>query len=84
VKPADITRAHLLTVEGELDDITGKGQTKVAHKLCAQIPKENKQHYEVARAGHYGIFSGRRWRTKVFPVVEEFINNADKTVASDA
>lgn len=84
VKPADITRAHLLTIEGELDDITGKGQTKVAHKLCSHILKENKQHYEVARAGHYGIFSGRRWRTKVFPIVEEFINSADKAVASDA
>jgi poly(3-hydroxybutyrate) depolymerase len=24
-------------------------------------------------AGHYGIFNGSRWRTKVAPVVEEWI-----------
>lgn len=78
VKPAAITKAHLLTVEGELDDITGKGQTQVAHSMCANIPDSHKQHYEVEKAGHYGIFSGRRWRTKVFPVIEAFINKADK------
>lgn len=81
VDPADITRAHLLTVEGELDDITGIGQTKVAHEMCENIPKENKKHYKAMGAGHYGIFSGRRWRTTVFPIVEEFINNADQKVA---
>jgi poly(3-hydroxybutyrate) depolymerase len=24
-------------------------------------------------AGHYGIFSGRRWREKVYPKVRDFI-----------
>jgi poly(3-hydroxybutyrate) depolymerase len=24
-------------------------------------------------AGHYGIFSGRRWREKVYPTVRDFI-----------
>ncbi|NOL49212.1 polyhydroxyalkanoate depolymerase [Pelistega europaea] len=78
VEPAAITKAHLLTVEGELDNITGKGQTQVAHQMCSNIPEAHKQHYEVEKAGHYGIFSGRRWRTKVFPVIEEFINQAEK------
>lgn len=79
VEPAAIKKAHLLTIEGELDDITGRGQTQVAHKMCASIPEKHKQHYEVEKAGHYGIFSGRRWRTKVFPIIEAFINAADKT-----
>ena len=73
VRPQDITTAALLTVEGELDDISGAGQTRAAHDLCTGIPKARQFHYDVAGAGHYGIFSGRRWREKVYPVVRDFI-----------
>jgi len=73
VKPQDIKQTALLTVEGELDDISGSGQTRSAHGLCVGIPKTNKDHYEVAGAGHYGIFSGRRWREKVYPKIKSFI-----------
>ena len=74
VRPQDITRTALLTIEGELDDISGAGQTRAAHDLCTGIAKANQFHYDVEGAGHYGIFSGRRWRTMVYPVVEDFIN----------
>jgi len=73
VRPQDITTSALLTVEGELDDISGAGQTKAAHGLCTGIPKERQFHYDVVGAGHYGIFSGRRWREKVYPEVRSFI-----------
>jgi poly(3-hydroxybutyrate) depolymerase len=73
VKPQDIKKTSLLTIEGELDDISGSGQTRAAHALCAGIAKDNKAHYEVAGAGHYGIFAGRRWRDKVYPKIKEFI-----------
>ena len=73
VKPEDIKKTALLTIEGELDDISGSGQTRSAHKLCKGIPAENKDHYEVAGAGHYGIFAGRRWREKVYPKLNAFI-----------
>jgi len=73
VKPQDIKKTALLTVEGELDDISGSGQTRAAHALCVGIPKADKDHYEVAGAGHYGIFSGRRWRNKVYPKIKSFI-----------
>jgi poly(3-hydroxybutyrate) depolymerase len=73
VRPQDIETTALLTVEGELDDISGAGQTKAAHELCTGIPKERQFHYDVAGAGHYGIFSGRRWREKVYPEVRRFI-----------
>jgi poly(3-hydroxybutyrate) depolymerase len=33
------------------------------------------QHYEVPGAGHYGIFSGRRWRELVYPKVKGFIKS---------
>jgi poly(3-hydroxybutyrate) depolymerase len=73
VKPQDIKKTALLTIEGELDDISGSGQTRSAHGLCVGIPKEDKAHYEVAGAGHYGIFAGRRWRDKVYPKIKSFI-----------
>lgn len=73
VRPQDITTSAVLTIEGELDDISGAGQTKAAHDLCTGVPKERQFHYDVHGAGHYGIFSGRRWREKVYPEVREFI-----------
>lgn len=73
VRPQDITTTALLTVEGELDDISGAGQTRAAHDLCAGVPKAHQYHYDAIGAGHYGIFSGRRWREKVYPEVRDFI-----------
>jgi poly(3-hydroxybutyrate) depolymerase len=73
VKPQDIEATALLTVEGELDDISGAGQTKAAHELCTGIARDRQFHYDVQGAGHYGIFSGRRWREKVYPHLREFI-----------
>ncbi len=73
VKPADITTSALLTVEGELDDISGSGQTHAAHKLCSGIAANAREHFEAKGAGHYGIFSGRRWREQVYPEVKAFI-----------
>ena len=73
VRPQDIQRTALLTVEGELDDISGSGQTAAAHDLCTGVAKTHKMHYEAEGAGHYGIFSGRRWRDMVHPVVKTFI-----------
>ncbi len=73
VRPQDISSTALLTVEGELDDISGAGQTKAAHDLCTGIPQGRRFHYDVIGAGHYGIFSGRRWREKVYPEIKAFI-----------
>jgi poly(3-hydroxybutyrate) depolymerase len=73
VRPHDISRTALLTVEGELDDISGAGQTRAAHDLCRGIDRAHQFHYDVPGAGHYGIFSGRRWREMAYPRVREFI-----------
>ncbi|HIV71308.1 MAG TPA: polyhydroxyalkanoate depolymerase [Candidatus Aquabacterium excrementipullorum] len=73
VRPQDIKGTALLTVEGELDDISGAGQTKAAHELCTGIPDARQKHYDVIGAGHYGIFSGRRWREMAYPVIRDFI-----------
>lgn len=85
VRPQDITASALLTIEGELDDISGAGQTRAAHELCTGIPKTRQFHYDVVGAGHYGIFSGRRWREKVYPELRAFIerfNQPDEIIGA--
>jgi poly(3-hydroxybutyrate) depolymerase len=78
VRPQDIRTTALLTVEGELDDISGSGQTEAAHKLCSGIVRQEHHHLEAKGAGHYGIFSGRRWRDVVYPHVKSFILEHNK------
>ncbi|HLK94092.1 MAG TPA: polyhydroxyalkanoate depolymerase [Polyangia bacterium] len=78
VAPEAIGEASLLTVEGELDDISGIGQTRAALDLCTSIPADRKQHLTIVGAGHYGIFSGRRWRETVYPQVRDFIARAER------
>jgi poly(3-hydroxybutyrate) depolymerase len=79
VRPQDIKTGALLTIEGELDDISGTGQTKAAHALCTGVPKGRQFHHDVKGAGHYGIFSGRRWREMVYPEVKAFIARHHET-----
>jgi poly(3-hydroxybutyrate) depolymerase len=73
VRPQDIKDVALFTIEGELDDISGAGQTQAAHDLCTGIPPEKQQHFTAPKCGHYGIFSGRRWREIICPMIGEFI-----------
>jgi poly(3-hydroxybutyrate) depolymerase len=73
VRPQAIRETALLTVEGELDDISGNGQTEAAHSLCLNIPRDRREHLLAPGVGHYGIFSGRRWRELIYPRVRDFI-----------
>jgi poly(3-hydroxybutyrate) depolymerase len=82
VDPTAIKRTSLLTIEGELDDISGIGQTEAAHDLCTGIPASRRAHRVIEGAGHYGIFSGRRWREVVYPQVRDFIRRSDMALVS--
>ncbi len=73
VDPAAIRRTAILTVEGERDDICSIGQTMAAHELCSRIPMYMKSHHMQAGVGHYGVFSGRRWNKRIYPIVRELI-----------
>ena len=73
VRPQDIRDTALLSIEGELDDISGSGQTAAVHSICTGVAKNMQRHFEVKGAGHYGIFAGRRWRDMVYPQVKAFI-----------
>ncbi|ABM37682.1 polyhydroxyalkanoate depolymerase [Polaromonas naphthalenivorans] len=81
VKPGDIKTTAVMTVEGELDDISGSGQTRAALDMCSGVVQEQKTHLEAKGAGHYGIFSGRRWRDIVYPAVKAFILEHNKPFA---
>jgi poly(3-hydroxybutyrate) depolymerase len=84
VIPGDIKTTRVMTVEGELDDISGSGQTEAALNMCTGVPAAHKRHFEAEGAGHYGIFSGRRWRELVYPAVKAFILEANKSVNKPA
>jgi poly(3-hydroxybutyrate) depolymerase len=77
VDAANITKTALLAIEGERDDISGLGQTKVALTLATNLSDDKKQYYMAEQVGHYGIFNGRRWREVIAPVVEDFIRAND-------
>jgi poly(3-hydroxybutyrate) depolymerase len=73
VDPAAITDIAILAIEGERDDISGLGQTKAALKISTNLPDAMKKYHMAPGAGHYGIFNGSKWRTKIAPVVEAWI-----------
>ena len=77
VDPGLIRRTALLTVEGERDDICAPGQTLAAHDLCTGLKPYMKRHHLQAGVGHYGVFSGRRWESQVYPIVQNFILSMD-------
>ena len=78
VRPEAIRNSALFTIEGEIDDISGNGQTEAAQALCKGIPQAHKQHFLAKGVGHYGIFSGRKYREMIYPRIREFIKRHDK------
>jgi poly(3-hydroxybutyrate) depolymerase len=77
VDPGAIRRTALLTVEGERDDICPVGQTVAAHDLCCNLRPYQRRHHLQPGAGHYGVFSGNRWRNQVYPLVKNLILASD-------
>ncbi|QDX26281.1 polyhydroxyalkanoate depolymerase [Sphingomonas suaedae] len=73
VDPAAITDTALLAIEGEKDDISGLGQTRAALTIATKLPEKMKKYHMAPDVGHYGIFNGSKWRTKIAPVLEEWI-----------
>ena len=74
VNPGAIRRTALMTVEGERDDICSIGQTVAAQDLCTGIRPYRKTHHIQTGVGHYGVFSGRRWNSQIYPRVREHIH----------
>jgi len=77
VNLATIRKPFLITVEGERDDICGIGQTLAAQDLCSKLPAYKKTHHLQAGVGHYGVFSGKRWASQIYPVVRSAIQSVN-------
>ncbi len=75
VDPTKITATPIFTIEGENDDISGLGQTEAALELCTNLPAASKRHMVAEGCGHYGLFSGSRWRESIYPEVRTFIRS---------
>ena len=73
IDPDAIRDTALLAIEGERDDISGIGQTHAALGLAEHLPEAKKKYYLAEEVGHYGIFNGSKWRTRIAPVVEDWI-----------
>jgi poly(3-hydroxybutyrate) depolymerase len=80
VDPGEIRDIGLMTIEGEKDDITGRGQTKAAQDLAVNLPDEKKFHYVQPKVGHYGVFNGSRFRQSIQPKIRDFIRAQRKMV----
>ncbi|GGD60515.1 polyhydroxyalkanoate depolymerase [Erythrobacter arachoides] len=75
IDPDAIRDTALLAIEGELDDISGIGQTRAALQLAPHLPEAKKKYHLAKDVGHYGIFNGSKWRTKIAPVVEQWMKD---------
>jgi poly(3-hydroxybutyrate) depolymerase len=73
VNPGAIRRTALLTIEGERDDICSVGQTAAAHILCNGLRPHLKRHHYQVGVGHYGTFSGKRWKGQIYPVIRNLV-----------
>jgi poly(3-hydroxybutyrate) depolymerase len=73
VRPQDIHTTALLTIEGERDDIAGRGQTQAAHDLCQGLAARHKRHVTARQCDHYDLFSGPHWSTEIYPIVRDLI-----------
>jgi len=76
VDPSAIRRTALLTVEGERDDICAVGQTLAAQDLSSKLRPYLRTHYVQPGVGHYGVFSGSRWKRHIYPMVRDVIHSA--------
>ena len=67
-------------IEGENDDIAAVGQTKAALSLCKNIPDSKKKYHLQKGVGHYGAFSGSKFRQEIVPSIKDFVYANDQKV----
>ncbi|BDB29262.1 hypothetical protein CTP10_R66750 (plasmid) [Cupriavidus sp. P-10] len=75
VRPQDIRSTALLTIEGERDDISGRGQTHAAHDLCRGLSSRDKRLVTIDDCTHYDLFRGPVWRNEVFPRISAMLRD---------
>ena len=78
IDPASLEHTALMVIEGELDDICAAGQTAAAFDLTPRIPATRRRYLVAVGAGHYGLFSGSRWRNEIAPEFLDFLGQAGR------
>lgn len=73
IDPSALRETPILAIEGELDDISGVGQTRAALDLAVNLPDSLGEYFLAEGVGHYGIFNGSKWRNLIAPQVRKFI-----------
>lgn len=73
---AKVKDLPLLTVEGENDNFCPPGQTEAAHTVFSGIPANKRKNYIQPGVGHYGVFSGSKFQSSIYPVIRDFIHEA--------
>ena len=73
---SDVKKTSILVLEGELDDITGVGQTKVNLDLCNNLPKSMKKYSLQKDVGHFGLFSGSKFLKNILPEIIDFVRKS--------
>jgi len=73
-----INKTAMLCLEGELDDISGVGQTKAAMGLTKNLAASKKKYHLEPNVGHYGIFNGKKFKNNVVPIISEFMQAHEK------
>ena len=66
----------LLTVEGANDHLCPPGQTEAAHAVFRNLPASLRNNYLQPGVGHYGVFSGSRFRSEIYPVIKSFVDES--------
>jgi len=74
-----VTKIPTFVIEGEVDDITGRGQTEAALTLLTGLDSKKKKLHVEPEVGHYGTFTGSRFRKSIAPKIEKFIHTHDRS-----
>ena len=78
VDPKAINKTAMLCLEGELDDISGVGQTRAAMNMTSGLAAPKKKYHMEPNVGHYGIFNGRKFKSRVVPIIVDFMKEHGK------
>lgn len=74
---AAVQDMSLLTVEGANDSFCPPGQTEAAHAVFSGLADTCKRNHVQDGVGHYGVFSGTRFRAEIYPLIRDFVSEAN-------
>lgn len=73
---AAVENMRLLTVEGANDHLCPPGQTEAAHDVFTGLKQTARHNHIQEGVGHYGVFSGSRFDSDIYPVIRDFVEKA--------